>query len=335
MALLYAENFERFTTVVGSTVTSVGGTVAISTGRLRLSGTGTSTGNVSINVAQSDTYIVNLRFEPTVRFHPSSTTSGVVFALLDVNSTQIALYTAVDGMWRLAVGSTVVATIPGLQLWRVYDIECKVFLNNATGTLELRIDGQVVASLSNIDTQATANAYATRLYLAAGSTGGSPDVLNYYHHIIVMNGTGTELNDFLGPVEMPEIVPTASGSYSDFVANTGTDFQAVDDTNPDGDTTYIAGTLADKSTFICSDLPAGVTDIHGVVFWNYARRDDGVTRGIKNLMRNGTDELTAGEYFVGSSYAYGMLVQTLSPFTGAAWTPAEFNATELGVEGTT
>ena len=153
-----------------------------------------------------------------------------------------------------------------------------------------------------------------------------------------MDSTGAAMNNFIGPVDVTLLQPTGDGFYTAWTPNTGARWDAVNDSNPDEDTTYIsAAAVGTKNTFTHGTLPAASTAVKATCVWARGRRDDGTTRAFKVLLRNTTptDALGSVEHFVGANYIWFFQPYEVSPFTSAAFSVSEVNNIEFGCQITT
>jgi hypothetical protein len=354
MALKFVDNYQFWTTLASGTHTSFYGTGnSVASGRLRIGAAGIGGGSVISNrFTSQSTYIVNTRlniqslgngdpfgmpngFTPFVSLMEGGSFQGNVQAGLAVRSDgKLQFYRSTN-----SIGAVSSIALVADSLITFYDIEYKITINNITGTIEARVNGGVeIGPTSSLDTQNTSNAFADSVVLGGINSGSNTNIPNTaYEHIVVMDSTGSAGNDFLGPIDVDLLAPTGDGTYTEWdFTGAPTRWQAVDDSDPDEDSSYIFdNVVGQRNTFTHPSLPGGTTLVKAVVVWARGRRDDAVTRSFKVLLRSsGTDNLGGIEQFLGDNYLWFLQPYEISPFSSSAWTVSEVNALEYGVQVT-
>lgn len=352
MAIKYVDNFEFWSTTSLGTLTSAYNGVSVTSGKLKIQGI-TAGALISNYFTTQDTYIVNMRVNVGTVGNGNSGTG------VSTNSPFVILEEGGSGSSNVQAGLGIRSDAK-LQFFRqnaaiggvspiafvidsgitYYDLEYKITINNSTGTIEARVNGEVqIGPTGSLDTQGTSNAYADSASVCCLNSGSFSAFSNQLiEHLIIMDGTGGAGNDFVGPVDVDLLPPTGDGFYTAWsFTGAPTRWQCVDELNPNEDTDYIFdATVGDKNTFTHGALPAGSTAVKAAAVWTRARRDDAVTRAFKVLLRNGgSDQLGSVESFVGDDYVWFLQAYEVSPFTSSAWTVSEVNATEFGVQVTT
>jgi len=345
MALKHLDNFQFWTdTLPGQpgTFASTSGTTIVAN-RLHQAISGISGGAlISNNITDQGTYVLNgrLNIVSTGAFQPIN---EAIWQLDDNGNNQCGLCVQPDNKLRFYRQSAFVPIALASILAMVfdnaitfYDFEAKFVIGNA-GSVELRIGGGVQIGPTVVDNQQTGNSTANSVRLAAQSSGSQGITMNW-EHMIVMDGSGANLNgNFIGPVDVVLLPPTGDGFYTAWsLTGAATRWQAVQ--TADGDTSYIsASAVGTKNTFEHGNLPLTATAVIATGIWCNAREDDAVTRGFKVLLRDSTptDALGSTEFFVGPDYLYFFQPFEISPFTGIAWTVSEVNTVEYGVQVTT
>lgn len=338
MALRWADSFDFWTTMPG-TFTIAGSGQSVGSGKLTLPiGAGPSYGEVTLD--SQATWIVNIRanFNGIVADTPFLTfrDSGTAQCSLVIRSTgALAFY---RGTSSAQVGSDSSPLVLDNDT-TYYDIEVKVTIHNTTGQVQVKVNGaSVISTAADQNTRGGSNNSANGVLFGNVTDFGSAPTVKL-QHAVIMDSTGSQMNNFLGPVNVNLHDTTADGNYTTWAANTGNRYQAVDETNPNGDTDYVsAASVGDKVTFAMGNLPAGVTTVHSVFLWTDVKRDDATTRGYKALLRySGADSNPNAEHTVGSSYAYFFDAFDVSPFSGGstAWTTTEVDGVEAGAIITT
>ncbi len=252
--------------------------------------------------------------------------------LSDAASIQVRLQ-MIDGaggmqitIWRGGL-IALLATMPGLLavgFW--YYLELKVLIDNA-GTYDLHVNGASVVS-GNADTQNTANAYATRVSLVGGNT-NSP----LWDDVYIADGTAPA-STFLGDVRVETLLPNGAGASSQWTPSAGSNWQNVDETPPNGDTDYNSdGTVGDEDRYTHPALPTTVGTVLATQLTYYARKDDAGARSMSGILHSGAvDTYSPASVGLNTGYQYYTgAVRETDPDTGAAWTIAGVNATQIGV----
>lgn len=228
-------------------------------------------------------------------------------------------------------GTTIGSTSGGPGPYTVgvwYYFEAKVtFATGATGSVTVKINGQQVAALSSVQTAASGNAYANSIVMGNGSN------VPFVDDLYLCDTTGTTNNDFLGDVRVKTLYPTGAGRVTQW-APTGaaTDWQAVNNTNPDGDTSYASTSTAGNVDAYALGSAGTNTALKGVQVVTDTRKDDATTRTVAHGVGNGTTEnFDAGTNI---SASYTMLIRTLdtNPLTSANWSTSDLSTLQGAVK---
>lgn len=227
-------------------------------------------------------------------------------------------------------GAVTYATVPLMgRVWNFVELQVTLGTNGTTGSFELRINGITAASASGIDTFLDTASELSIIRWTADRMGYEIDDL------VIFTNAGAAPNTWLGDATIRTLLPTADGAVVDWTANTGTDWQAVDDpTSPDDDTTYIASsTVSQKSRFAMADLPNAIATIHGVQLRYDAKKTNVGARTMRGYIRSSATEGNGTTIGLATTYAWqrGGFFAT-DPNGGIAWTKAAVDAMEVGVE---
>lgn len=239
--------------------------------------------------------------------------------------------TAMSGTGALGtlLGSSAVGVIiPGT--WQ--HIECKVFVHDSTGTVEVKIEGVTVLTITGADTCNGSTATISNIGSEVKSGGTSLYIRDYF----AWETTGPDNDDFIGVKRVYTCMPTADGSLTAWTRNTGSDDYAAIDEVPDTDTTdYVySDTAGQVSTFTVADLPANVGGIVGVeVTAKMSKSDAGVATGKAGVVYLGLVD-AGDEHVPGTSFAFYPTMFEADPY-GVAWARTVFNATEMRLERVT
>jgi hypothetical protein len=271
--------------------------------------------------------------------------SRVIIALSDgVPSTaanvQVGMTVNIDGSVSAVRGRAVQApsgtgtvlgtSAPGVLISNTWHyIELSATIHSSAGTVDVHIDGINVLSLTSQNTQSTANAYANAFGI--GASGNSN--VSYHDDVYCLGGTGGVRTTRIGPCRVTGIVASiGDGSVAQFTPLSASDNGAmVDDATPDDDSTYnSSGTIGFIDTYNFAAIGYTGT-VHGLMVRNDCRSDSGAA-GIRNVTRIGSTNYFSSVFALSTSYVMYTNLRETSPATSTAWTIAEIDAAEFGVE---
>lgn len=258
-----------------------------------------------------------------------------IVQFLDSVTPQVSVNVNPDGsleVRRGLAGGTVLSTsLPGvaqLQAW--FYLEVKAVFGNTTGAFEVRVNGNTVITATNVDTQDSANAYATMLKLYVGSTDSGGNVFDDFY---LLDTSGTTNNDFLGDVRVDAYYPTSEGTVQAWTPTpTGTHYTTVDETAPNLTDYVSSATVGNKELFGVTDLVNTPLSIFGVQANSAAWKTDAGLRAIKNLVRIAGTDYPSSAINVAETQRYACNIWEKNPATSAAWTDTAVNGAEFGVE---
>lgn len=209
-------------------------------------------------------------------------------------------------------------------------IEWATFIDNTVGTSCVQLNGAVMdINVSGVDTQGQAANNGTR-YEFGHDVGGNPQ--GDFDDIYVRTGATLGTGFFLGDVRVRAVYPDGAGASTQWTPDSGTNFERVDETTNDNDTSYVeTATVTERDSYTFGDVPTDAT-IFGITLVATATR---VTSGntVTPYARVG------GTNYDGTATATQVAVYKpslpslflVSPDTSVAWTATEVNASEFGI----
>lgn len=260
---------------------------------------------------------------------PTSTRN--VFSFGDGGTAQVTLMLTSAGALTLTANGTQIAAsanaVIGAGTWAYVEVK-STFSATATGSAVLRVNGSQVASVTNVRTTSDSNAYANQVSWYGGYSG-------YYSidDVYLCDSSGTQNNDFNGDCKVLVLQPSGAGKDTGWtkVGTPTTNYACVNDTTPDGDTSYVgSGVAGTTDTYAMTSLPGTVAQVLGVQTFLDARKDDSATRQIAPVIGDGTTDVTGSTVTLGSSYAYTLQCYDKDPVSSSTWTPAIVNARQVG-----
>lgn len=219
--------------------------------------------------------------------------------------------------------------LPALGVW--YYIEFKYVGATLAGNVvsQIRVNGEVYCDF-------TGGQSGTFGQTNVSTTCNVVSIINpftafNYDDFYACDGTGSINNNFLGDVRVDTLSPTGAGNYTDWTPSAGSNWDAVDEQNPNSDTDYVSSNTANNiDSYVTSNLLSTPVNIYGIQQSVWARYDDGGPHTLKHLVRlSSTDYLGATQTLTGS-YTFYFNVMETSPATSTVWTASEINGIETG-----
>jgi len=261
--------------------------------------------------------------------------SQLWYARLNQDGT-ISIFRDVSGTGTL-LGTTSLALQAGVWTY----LEFRVTVHDSTGTVDVRFNGTpAMTGLTGQNTRGT-GAVNTWNAVRVGYVNAETTPITFdFDDLVVMDGSGSYNNAFLGDVTISALYPDADGNAHAWVCSTGTpdtgvDHDCVDEALVNDDTDYLStSTVNAKSTFSMQDVAAGA-DIRAVQIVTSQRKGAEGPGKIKHVVRSNTTDYDQVEQGIaGTSYAFLRTVVETDPATAAPWLEAAWNAVEIGLKKT-
>jgi hypothetical protein len=231
-------------------------------------------------------------------------------------------------VWR---GNVVLETITSIELpideW--FYIEFKVYCDDTSGSWEVRLNGNTIGSASGVDTQASLTNYHQSVRWNTNYCVQRVD------DIYVCDGSGAKNNDFLGVMRVVPTWPDTDHTTEwDTVVGAGTHSYAVDEQEPDDDTSYVEDDdIGDKDIFDYINITENLGRVAGVMVNTLCRETDAQYYDLIQIVRSGGAEYDQPSQQVGSSsYVHKYDVVESDPDTGLDWTKTGIDAAQFGVK---
>lgn len=253
------------------------------------------------------------------------TPAGAVHVTLRIQGT--------TGAVALVVGSGATSTI-NLVVGEWVRLDLRAFIDNSIGWAEAWVNGVKACEVLNADTQN--NAESGHVGIARFSAGPSNNTRATIDDVYCTDSAGAApYNGRLGDVRIESLVPNGNGSASQFV---GSDGNSVDnyllvDELPASSTDYVAsGSVGDRDLYTFTNLTIPSGSVHAVQMHALAAKTDTGAASLIPVTRLAGVEHEHPALGLGTVYAYGQsTIRTVDP-SGNAWTVANVNAAEFGVE---
>jgi hypothetical protein len=259
--------------------------------------------------------------------------NGHIFTLRKGTTVICTVVSNVDGSFSVFVSTATLAFTTAVGLWVTsthYLLELYLNIADAAGTLTLKVDGIQRGTFSG-DTKPGADTQVDRISFQNNSA------YNFYIDDFGLNDTAGGVDDsWLGDGKIIGIKPNAAGNYTQWTPSAGSNWQNVDEVPHTSDTDYNSESLAsDKDSY---NLEAcGLTSVTIKRAWIEMVARNTVADGSQARMflrAGGTDyNDSVGARTLTASYARYVSGQwTTDPSDAAAWTTADLDALEAGIE---
>lgn len=279
-------------------------------------------------IAQDDTYILGVAWylhgdisnnQNLIHFRSGTT---------DQVSVRFSNYaTGVANICAYANGTllgTSAATDAVIDTWQYF--EMKVYCHATAGTVEFKINGTTVLSLTSQNTDPASSGYIDGMIL------GGIDSDVSYDDFYLLDTSGSTNNNFLGDVKVITLLPTANGAYSQMTPSTGTNYENVDDPDLDTTTYNTADALNEVDTFSVT-TPTAMPDIYGLQVCSIWQNPDAGTRKIKNMVyKSTTAYLSTNELILSYSWKCLCTLWETDPVDSMQWNKGKIDAAQFGVK---
>ena len=247
--------------------------------------------------------------------------------------TQVDLRVTSDAAFQVTRNGTTIATsLPGLFSFGFWNyLEVKVFCNNSSGYVQIRIGGQTYLNATGLNTKYTGNNYINSIRVQPFASTGAFNFM--IDDMYALDDTGSFNTDFLGECRIQTQYPTANGAENDFaVFGAGSNYQAVDETVADDDTTYIRSAVVGNIDEYSMGTLALTGTIYGVQVNVTQRKDDVGSRVIAPLIHTGGTSYLGSYFSCLSDYVVAQKLWQQNPNTAGTWTNAQLNSSYAGIK---
>lgn len=357
MALLWCDGFDHYGVLsnltegvyaeIGGSVTLVTSNPRTGTHSLRFNGAAgglsATTARRILGGAKTTVGIGGVFFYANL---PTNPQRCKIFDFRDANnSIQVTIICDTTGTvsaYRGQVTGTLLGTSasPVLVADSYQHIEALVFFSQTVGTIEVRVNGVTVLSLSGIDTVASSLVESSQVtFGGSASLSLASTVDQNIDDVFCYDDTGSFNNTFIGDRRVLTLFPDSDTIQADWTpVGSATGFGAIDEENPDGDTTYITasapGSPGPISEFGIQNLPAGVSAVSAVVLVELARKTEAGVANTQWSVVSGAFETAGADKPMTEVYTYRQDVFETDPASAAPFTPAEVDALLIKVERT-
>jgi hypothetical protein len=280
------------------------------------------------NVTSSTTLIVGIALK-----QEDSLSTDEFLVFLENGSVQVELELQSNGAISVNRGSSTQlgissAGVLSANTWHY--IEAKVYFHQTAGTVDVKVDGASVLSLSSQDTVATSTASADGIQLYSGGE------FRYVDDLYVCDATGSQCNDFLGNVKIHTLYPTSDGNSSDFTPASGSDNYAMVDIAQfaGAETDYVESSTTGHKDLYGVTTYSGTGTIHGVQVNAIVKNTDVGSMNVRTLCRSGATpaDNEGSDFALTSTYKAAMTIHEQEPTDTVAWTASKVNAAEFGIK---
>lgn len=254
------------------------------------------------------------------------------------NNIMLLLETTASG-WQLSqLGRTFFTYTGSIALSTWYWVEIKMNYHASTGSAELRVNGSTIGTPYSGDTTVSGGQVLDAVLWGGGGGSDVADITIDDH--VLMDGTGSYNNDWIGDIWVQHLLPNADSATIEL---TGSDADQTDNYDLVNEATpstsdYVGGsTHGHRDLYTINSLSTTASwKIYGGMASGWIGKESGGNAYGRLIVVNpSTGALSAGSIVgLSSSYAIEYHAMDTDP-TGSTWTQALFNATYLGFQAFT
>lgn len=353
MALIFMDGFDHYGSSAAGRAAMLDGVYAeVSAGADGPSNVQVRTGTLSMRIAASSSVVRRILGsaktgkvgQGAVFFKESLPTLNARAGLFDwrdnANTLQVSVVVQTTGAIAAYRGRADTGVLLGQSADGVFvasafqHVEAAVLISDTVGTVEVRINGVTVLSLTGQDTRAGL-AESSQVSIGTGFGSGLGGVLHADDYFC-WDDAGTENNDFLGDRRVRTLFPngnTASAGWTAVGAASG--YLCIDEAAPNDETDYLEATggTTPTSEFDFEDLPA-VGAVSAVQTYVRMRKTNAGTANAQVSLVSGASVDAGTDRAITEVYTYYADVSELDPATGVPWTQSSVNSAKLRIART-
>jgi len=274
---------------------------------------------------------------------PTASNTDAIYAFNDAdNNVQVTISIGSTGTLSAYRGHFISGTLLGTTATPVVvanayqHIEAVVFFSQTVGTVEVRVNGVTVLSLSGLDTVASSLVECSQIVFALPGTSLGATISKYMDDVFAYDNTSSYNNTFIGDRRVLTLFPDANTATADWTAvGAASGYLCIDEANPNEDTDYItAATVGLVSQFGLQNLPAGISIVNAVVMVERARKTEAGTANTQVSVVSGASTSNGADKPLTEIYTYRQDVFQTDPATAAPFTPTAVDALQFKVART-
>jgi hypothetical protein len=280
-----------------------------------------------VNIYTDDTTLI---YGAAVYIEAYNVGSGTVKFLDKTGLTFLYFEQDIQGDWRVRNGDDeLLATFTtGVAVWAY--IEVKALFHDTTGTLQVRVNEQLVVDLTGLDT-AEDNCVAPFIPRQVQWESTNYTHATFWDDLYICDTLSADNNDFLGDVTIRTMLPDGDSAVEWTKSAGATNWENLD--TFDGDTTYnhsVTATEKDLITF--EDMPIVPGSVIAVGVSAYMRKETIGYRGVQLHLNSGAN-LHEGPIEAALTMTYSHLFHFEAFEVGTTpWTETTVNALIAGYE---
>lgn len=339
MSLILVEGFDHYTTATSGGKFSIDANSSINTtggrfqggGALNTADSATSTENTFTLGANYSEIVVGF----ALYFDETGTETGydeIVSLVASDGNNQVVLHLGTGYVLSVTRGSSTVIANGSTALvagtWNY--IELRAVISNTVGEIEVYLNGVSEINSTGLDTQYSATISSVNtFYIGSCRWIGSARVDDLY----ALNTAGSVNNDFLGDCRVDTLAVVGNGTTNQWDVLTGpSNYQDVDDTTPDDDTTYIYTAVDGEIDLFDIENMSQATDVFGVQVVARAEKPDAGDAFVRLGVRSGGTNYFGPDQGPAVGYAHLKQMFNTDPYTKGVWTRTLVNLLEIGVK---
>lgn len=219
-----------------------------------------------------------------------------------------------------------------IERFTYHYLEMKVYSHQSSGTVELRMNGCPVCSLSSVNTVLSAGNPSVRCGIGDNTTAIYCSQFSRFADFYVCDTTGNTCNDFLGPVRVETLWPDSDDNVNwTTTANSANHYENVNLLERDGTTDYVEESGSGVLDLFTLDNTSVTWDtIHGAVAWTAAAYSGSNANLQQVLSSNGTTSNSANITLTTAYLFDSPHIAETDPDTGNSWNSTTINALKSG-----
>jgi hypothetical protein len=292
---------------------------------------------VGVSNGLSDVYFVtpSLTTNPTLiagcAFYFTSTGSTALIRFYDNAANGIYVYMSPTVPSTISIKSSTDAVLAtytnfllALNTW--YYVEVKTYCHATAGTVEVRVNGVTVLTLTGANTKAGVDNWNTAIMFD-----GIKNV--YFDDVYVCDGSGSTLNDFLGLCRVFGLFPNSDTATEQWTPSVAGPHYALVDENPPNTTDYVSTNVQAATDLYKYPSLLGTATVLGVQVSTQMMLSSGVCAIVESpIVSNGVTETGPDTNFSSATYLDVRHISTTDPNTGLPWTISNLAAAEIGIK---